>query len=83
MILALLQEATDAVSPDAISDPEPLFSVAQSATQAASSQTMSIVTDVGVKTIYLMGFSFILGCLFTVFILLVLDFMRRNAPPSN
>ena len=29
-------------------------------------------------TIYLMGGSFILGSLFTIFLLLVLDFMRRN-----
>ncbi|MES2984177.1 MAG: hypothetical protein V4735_03215 [Pseudomonadota bacterium] len=28
--------------------------------------------------IYLMGLSFILGSLFTIFVLIVLDFMRRN-----
>ena len=31
------------------------------------------------NTVYLMGMTFILGVLFTVFILLALDFMRRNA----
>lgn len=30
------------------------------------------------NTIYMMGFSFILGVVFTIFILMVLDFMRRN-----
>ena len=34
--------------------------------------------DITQGTIYLMGFSFILGSLFTIFILLVLDFVRRN-----
>ena len=29
--------------------------------------------------IYLMGLSFIVGSLFTIFILILLDFMRRNA----
>lgn len=38
--------------------------------QEAYSQTMN--------TLYLSGFSFILGVLFTVLILLILDFMRRN-----
>ena len=28
--------------------------------------------------VYLMGLSFIIGSLFTIFILIVLDFMRRN-----
>lgn len=32
------------------------------------------------NVITLMGMSFILGVLFTTFILLVLDFMRRNQP---
>jgi hypothetical protein len=30
------------------------------------------------QTIYLMGGSFVLGSLFTLFLLLVLDFIRRN-----
>jgi hypothetical protein len=32
----------------------------------------------GENIVYLMGLSFIIGSLFTIFILLVLDFMRRN-----
>lgn len=38
------------------------------------------------QTIYLMGMCFILGSLFTIFILLILDMVRRNsfiAPPSG
>ncbi|MCI5049396.1 MAG: hypothetical protein MRY32_03590 [Rickettsiales bacterium] len=31
------------------------------------------------SSIYLMGFSFVLGSLFTILMLLILDFMRRNA----
>lgn len=33
--------------------------------------------------IYLMGASFVLGSLFTLFLLLVLDFVRRNKAPSE
>ncbi len=42
-------------------------------------QVLETLRDLGVNTIYLMGTSFILGVLFTVFVLLVLDFIRRNA----
>jgi hypothetical protein len=34
----------------------------------------------GENVIYLMGLSFVLGSLFTILVLLLLDFMRRNAP---
>lgn len=34
-------------------------------------------------TIYLMGGSFIVGSLFTILILLLLDFMRRNKTDNN
>ena len=30
------------------------------------------------NTVYLMGLSFIIGSLFTIFVLIVLDLMRRN-----
>lgn len=30
------------------------------------------------NTVYLMGASFVLGSLFTLFLLLILDFVRRN-----
>jgi len=35
------------------------------------------------NTIYLMGGSFILGSLFTLFLLLILDFVRRNKGDGN
>lgn len=41
-------------------------------------QALNLVHDVMNGSIYLMGFSFILGVVFTIFILLILDFMRRN-----
>lgn len=37
------------------------------------------VVDFTESTIYMMGLSFIIGVLFTILILLVLDFMRRNS----
>lgn len=42
-----------------------------------------LVTQCGDMAIYIMGGSFILGSLFTVFILLLLDFMRRNQDKSS
>ena len=33
--------------------------------------------------VYLMGLSFIIGSLFTIFILVILDFMRRNKMPGQ
>jgi hypothetical protein len=35
------------------------------------------------NTIYVMGASFILGSLFTLFLLLVLDFVRRNKTDAD
>lgn len=37
-----------------------------------------LFNTLGVNVVYLMGFSFILGSLFTILILVLLDFMRRN-----
>ncbi len=34
--------------------------------------------DITQTTIYLMGVSFVLGSLFTLLLLLILDFVRRN-----
>lgn len=39
------------------------------------SQALMEITQ---NTIYLMGASFVLGSLFTLFLLLILDFVRRN-----
>ena len=36
----------------------------------------------GENIVYLMGLSFIIGSLFTIFILILLDFMRRDKIPS-
>ena len=37
--------------------------------------------DITQSTIYLMGASFVLGSLFTILLLLILDFVRRNKQP--
>lgn len=42
---------------------------------AENSQALMDITQ---NTVYLMGASFVLGSLFTLFLLLVLDFIRRN-----
>ncbi len=34
--------------------------------------------EITASMIFLMGSCFILGCLFTIFMLMLLDFMRRN-----
>lgn len=44
---------------------------------AAAEHTQAMV-DFTQNTIYLMGASFVLGSLFTLFLLLILDFVRRN-----
>jgi len=38
----------------------------------------AVIADITQSTIYLMGASFVLGSLFTLFLLLILDFVRRN-----
>lgn len=48
-------------------------------TGGMQAETLKSLGDLGVNTVYLMGTSFILGVLFTVFVLLILDFIRRNA----
>jgi len=45
-----------------------------------SPEKTQALLDITQSTIYLMGASFILGSLFTLFLLLVLDFVRRNKP---
>ncbi len=46
---------------------------------ATSQKKIDVLHKLSVNSVYLMGSSFIVGVLFTVFVLLVLDFMRRNA----
>lgn len=44
---------------------------------------MNVLQELTVNTIYFMGCSFILGSLFTLLLLLLLDFMRLNAEPRE
>jgi hypothetical protein len=43
---------------------------------------MNLLQSVTIDTIYLMGGSFVLGSMFTLLLLLVLDIMRREQPPE-
>jgi hypothetical protein len=45
--------------------------------QKISPENMQILADLSERTIYLMGGSFVLGSLFTLFLLLILDFVRH------
>lgn len=49
------------------------------ANAAANAHTLRVLASVSESTIYLMGFSFIVGSLFTILMLIMLDFMRRNS----
>jgi hypothetical protein len=46
-------------------------------------ENQQAMQDIMQHTIYLMGFSFILGSVFTVIMLWVLDFVRRNKPEGS
>ncbi|GEM_PF-2259185 len=46
--------------------------------EIAASTSVEVSQNLVSGTIYMMGTSFILGVLFTVLVLLLLDFMRRN-----
>lgn len=86
--------ATDAVtSAPAAVDPAAATDAATTAVTTADPSTMTdaahtaanhapmlsdVFHSVGANVIYLMGFSFILGSLFTVLILVLLDYLRRN-----
>jgi hypothetical protein len=47
-------------------------------TGTVTAQTVDTMLDISQNSIYLMGASFVLGSLFTLFLLLVLDFVRRG-----
>lgn len=47
-------------------------------TALANPEMVSAMMDLTTSSIYLMGASFVLGSLFTLFLLLVLDFVRRG-----
>jgi hypothetical protein len=57
-----------------------LEAVAPVASQTSNGLNVSALHELTSNVITLMGISFILGVLFTTFLLLVLDFMRRNQP---
>ncbi len=41
--------------------------------------TQQFLGTLSENVVYLMGLSFLLGSLFTIFVLILFDFMRRNA----
>lgn len=41
-------------------------------------ENQQVLSEISQSTVYLMGSSFVLGSMFTLFLLLVLDFVRRN-----
>ena len=45
---------------------------------AVTTENSAVLASITQNTIMLMGASFILGSLFTLFLLLILDFVRRN-----
>lgn len=57
--------------------------ISSPALEHATEPTLKVIHALGQNSIYLMGVSFILGCLFTILILLILDFMRRNHEPRE
>ncbi len=42
-------------------------------------ENVQVLSDLSQSTVYLMGGSFIVGSMFTLFTLLVLDWVRRDA----
>ncbi len=48
----------------------------------AAQNKLAVLSDLSENVVYLMGTSFILGSLFTIFILLLLDFMQRDRMPK-
>lgn len=46
----------------------------------AEPERVNELMELTTQSIYLMGASFVLGSLFTLFLLLVLDFVRRGKP---
>lgn len=46
--------------------------------KSTAAEKAQILSDISQQTIYLMGSSFVIGSMFTLFILLVLDWVRRD-----
>lgn len=74
--------STDVPAGDAVADMGDV-DVAGEAGVESSLHTLNLLHTLSQDVIYLMGLSFILGSLFTVFVLLVLDFIRRNNGDSK
>lgn len=72
-----IQSSMDSAAEGASEAFDGLSPAAESA--GSTGETLDLLADLTVSSVYLMGSSFILGVLFTVFVLLVLDFMRRNS----
>ena len=51
--------------------------------QKLTPENAQILADLSVRTVYLMGGSFVLGSLFTIFLLLMLDFARHLQAEKN
>lgn len=47
-------------------------------TEAAGGMTVQLAHDITSSTITVMGFSFVLGSIFTVLLLMLLDYMRSR-----
>jgi hypothetical protein len=56
----------------------PLANSAQ--VEVAGQQVLFSITE---SMVYLMGLSFVLGCMFTILVLITLDFMHRHKGSSN
>ena len=52
-------------------------------TTSSSVADPKFLQEIGLSIIHLMGFSFILGVLVTVFLLLILDMMRVRSQSAN
>lgn len=59
-------------------DAETLENATETATIIADPAVVESLMELTTQSIYLMGASFVLGSLFTLFLLLVLDFVRRG-----
>ena len=48
-----------------------------------STEKLNIIADLSERSVYLIGGSFVLGSLFTLLLLLILDFVRHSKTTSN
>lgn len=74
----LEEEIPEEMETETLMDEPADLSQTQALTEVPKDDFMVSLSHLGSNTIYLMGLSFILGSLFTILILILLDFMRRN-----